>query len=69
MPGGEGVVGVTYMVCPRQSTGWGSSSVEVVNPKNMSGFLANGNSLVGAVSCTRNEGGGGDGKYMCMSSL
>ena len=67
MPGGKGVVGVTRMVCLRQSTGWGSSSVDVVNTKNMSGFLANGNSLVGAVSCTRNEGG--DGKYMCMSSL
>ena len=34
MPGGEGVVGVTYMVCPRQSTGWGTSSVDVVNTKN-----------------------------------
>ena len=33
MPGGKGVVGVTYMVCPRQSTGWGSSSVDVVNTK------------------------------------
>ena len=33
MPGGKGVAGVTHMVCPRHSTGWGSSSVDVVNTK------------------------------------